>query len=225
MMSFTPSHNPLLLHHCAQYRPRSQGGFSLVEIAIGLVIIGLVIGSFITPVSSLRDNARRAEVEQMLEDISDAMIGFAVNNGGRLPCPATNTSNGQEALTGSNCTQEHGFVPAASLGLNGRYGDNNLLDDPWNNPYRYSFSASSSYQICTQAGCPNAASLISSNIAAVILSTGGDGATVSASVDQLENTDGDNNFVKQSLREAGVNIFDDQVHWISPNILTLYLTR
>jgi len=202
----------------------SQQGFTLIEIAVGLVIIGLVVSSFITPISSLSDTARRSTVDNMLDDIHDAMIGFAINNSGRLPCPATTSSNGLENWTGSACAQEHGFVPAASLGLQGRYGENNLINDPWGNPYRYSFSETSAYQICTQDACPNAASVLSSGIAAVLVSTGTDGIAGSASADQLENTDGDNRFVRQIFRE-GTNAFDDHIRWISPNTLTLYLTR
>lgn len=202
--------------------PNQQQGFSLIEIAVGLVIISLVVGSFITPISSLIDNARRTEADKMLDDIHDAMMGFAINNNGRLPCPATTSSNGAEAMAGSNCSQEHGFVPGVSLGLHGSYGDNNLLNDPWGNPYRYSFNPSAGYQVCTQSACPNAASILSANIAAVIISTGAD---LSTSADQSENTDNDGHFVRQNFRDAGANAFDDHIRWVSPNVLTLYLTR
>ena len=201
-----------------------QSGFSLIEIAIGLVIIGLVLGSLITPLSTLRETGKRNDAKKILNDIHDAVIGFAINNNGRLPCPATTTSNGLEALSGSNCTLEHGFLPAASLGLRGSY-ENSLLLDPWNNPYRYSHDTAASYQICIQNNCPNAASIIASNIPAVIFTTGSDGATVTTSVDQLENIDGDSNFVQQTPRDGTTTAFNDQIQWVSPHTLTLYLSR
>ena len=201
-----------------------QSGFSLIEIAIGLVIIGIVLGSLVTPLSTLRESGKRNDANKMLGDIHDAVIGFAINNNGRLPCPATTTSNGLEALSGSSCTQEHGFLAAASLGLRGSY-DNSLLLDPWNNPYRYSHDTSASYQICTQNNCPNAASIIASNIPAIIFTMGSDGATGTTSVDQLENTDGDNDFVQQTPRDGTTTAFNDQMQWISPHTLTLYLSR
>ena len=204
--------------------PKPQG-FTLVEIAVGLVIISLVISGFITPISSLRENAKQKEAQQLLTDAHDALIGFAISNSGRLPCPATNGSNGLEALSGANCQQTHGFLPGVTLGLNGRYGENNLLSDPWGNPYRYSFSNSADLQICTQSGCPNAASVISTALSAVFLSTGKDGGTSSSSADQQENTDSDRFFVKHEPREGTNTAYDDQVYWLSPYTLSLHLNR
>jgi len=202
---------------------KSSAGFSLVEIAIGLVIIGIILSSLITPVSSLRENAKRKDVEQTLADIHDAVLGFAINNSGRLPCPASNSSNGLELYNGSVCDNAHGFVPVSSLGLVGRIDDDNLLLDPWGQPYRYSAQIAAVFQICNENDCPNAASVIATSIPAVIYSTGIDGTTT-GSADQLENLDADNDFVHTVERE-GSAAYNDQLYWISPNILRLYLSR
>ncbi len=214
-----------MTHLCSYPKLSKNSGFSLVELAIGLVIIGLVLGSIITPMSTLRDNSKRSETKSILKDIHDAVIGFAMNNNGRLPCPASATSNGLESLSGIACTQEHGFLPASSLGLQGSYDSNNLLKDAWGNPYRYSFSNTANYQICNQNNCPNANSVLSSGIPAVILSTGKDGTVNINSPDQLENLDSDSLFVSHEPRDGTTTAYDDHIIWISPNILTLYLSR
>lgn len=201
----------------------SSAGFTLVELAIGLVVIGIIISSLITPVSTLRENAKLKDTEQALADIHDAVLGFAINNAGRLPCPATSSSNGLELYTGSVCSNAHGFVPVSSLGLVGRIDTDNLLLDPWGQPYRYSAQIGATYQICNISDCPSAASIVATSIPAVIFSTGSDGTSTS-SADQLENLDGDNQFVHTSAR-VGSAAYNDQLHWISPNILKLYLSR
>lgn len=203
--------------------PKKNAGFSLIEIAIGLVIIGIILSSLVTPVSTLRETAKQKETAQTLLDVHDAILGFAINNSGRLPCPASTSSNGLELYTGAVCSNEHGFLPVASLGLVGQFDEDNLLIDPWGQPYRYSAQIGASYQICNENNCPNAASIIASGIPAVVFSTGSDAANTT-SPDQLDNIDNDNNFVHTSERE-GTTAYNDQLHWISPNILSLYLAR
>ncbi len=116
-------------------------GFSLVEMAIVLVIIGLLAGGILIPISEQLQNTRLTDNKNKMETIKEALIGFAVANG-RLPCPATINSNGLESPSGGgSCTAQHGFVPFQSLGLSGQFNDDNLFADPWNNPYGYSVTA------------------------------------------------------------------------------------
>ena len=98
-------------------------GFSLVEIAVVLVIISVLIAIVAVPLSTQMEQRRTAETQKQLETIREALIGFALASG-RLPCPATTASNGAEAfvpVTGTaangNCQQLVGLVPAATLGL------------------------------------------------------------------------------------------------------------
>lgn len=92
-------------------------GFSLIEIAIVLVIIAILITAVAVPLSTQIEQQRTSDTQRQLEQIREAIYGFAIANG-RLPCPATNASNGVEAppMTGA-CTVSSGFVPAATLGL------------------------------------------------------------------------------------------------------------
>lgn len=115
-------------------------GFSLIEMAVVLLIVGLLLSGLFTALGDSSANRNRIQAASELENIEEALYGFAQTTG-RLPCPATATSAGAEApITGGNCTRAHGFVPARTLGLQGAISTNGLLLDPWGNPYRYSVS-------------------------------------------------------------------------------------
>ena len=124
---------------------RSDAGFSLLEIAIVLLVFGLLLGGLINPLSDGVERSRRATTQAQLQTINQALVGFAIANE-RLPCPASATSAGREdPLGGGLCSTKvddiaHGFIPAASLALLGPTDADGLLLDAWGNPLRYSVS-------------------------------------------------------------------------------------
>ena len=120
---------------------RKQQGFTLVELAIVILIMGLLLGGLMMPLSVQRDNARIRQGLDQFESIEAAVEGFMLANG-YLPCPATPSSNGYASPASGNCTVQHGFVPATTLDLKGSRNDDNLLLDPYGSPVRYSVSAS-----------------------------------------------------------------------------------
>ncbi|MDP2785976.1 MAG: prepilin-type N-terminal cleavage/methylation domain-containing protein, partial [Sulfurimicrobium sp.] len=65
-------------------------GFTLVEMAIVLIIIGLLLGGLLMPLSAQMEQRRISETQKTLDEINQALIGFAVANK-RLPCPSTQT--------------------------------------------------------------------------------------------------------------------------------------
>ena len=123
--------------------PHTQRGFSLVELSIVILIMGLLLGGLMMPLSAQRENARIRDGKEQLQTVRDAIEGFVLING-YLPCPATPASNGFSATAAGGCGEQHGFVPATTLDLNGRRNADNLLLDPWGSPVRYSVSTSDS---------------------------------------------------------------------------------
>jgi len=80
-----------------------------MELAVVLMIVGLLLGGLLVPISAQRDVEAIHGTEKALTEIREALIGFAVING-RLPCPAqasivSGVANaGIEATTGSGAT-------------------------------------------------------------------------------------------------------------------------
>lgn len=181
-----------------------QSGFTLVELAIVLVIIGVLLGGVVGTLSSRIETTRRVNTKQQLDDIKAAILGYAAANS-RLPCPAVANpvvaaeAGLEQPVGGGACTQEHGFVPGRTLGLEGSYNRDNLLLDAWGNPIRYSVSnadgdaftttdgmktttisaLSPDYIICdgdsaTATSC-SGSTAIANNIPFILLSLGKDG--------------------------------------------------
>ena len=119
----------------------STRGFTLIEMAIVLMIVGLLLGGLLMPLTAQRERARYTETEAALDEIRAALLGYALANDA-FPCPATPSSSGLADVSGGACTRQHGFVPAGTLGLTGRRNEDRLLLDAWNNPFRYSVANS-----------------------------------------------------------------------------------
>ena len=67
---------------------KKQSGFTLIEIAVVLVLVGLLLGSFIGSITQRIETSQRENTKKQLEDIKVALLGFASAQG-RLPCPTT----------------------------------------------------------------------------------------------------------------------------------------
>lgn len=95
-------------------------GFTLIELAIVLVIVGLVLGGLFVPISAQMDMQAFRKTNESLGEIRESLIGFAILNG-RLPCPSTqvdptNANYGVEDSTCSAATAE-GYLPWKTLGV------------------------------------------------------------------------------------------------------------
>jgi prepilin-type N-terminal cleavage/methylation domain-containing protein len=107
-----------------------QRGFTLIEIAIGLMIIGLIASSMIASISQQTEKRRATETKASLAQARDAVMAYLTTQG-RLPCPASATSNGQESILSNTggiitCNLEAGFLPAVTLGMTGLDAAGNL---------------------------------------------------------------------------------------------------
>lgn len=97
-------------------KPASTG-FTLIEMAIALLILGLLLGGGLSVMAGQAEMQRARDTQRLLDEAREALIGFAVANG-RLPRPATSAVDGAEnpAACGTEaaCT---GFIPWATLGI------------------------------------------------------------------------------------------------------------
>lgn len=218
----------------------SQHGFSLVEMAIVLAIVGLLLGGLIPTISSQVEQSRRNETRKQLDEIQQALIGYALIYG-RLPCPAYSAGE-EDPIGGGTCNHPYdGFVPAATIGLP-TTDSNGFAVDSWGNRIRYAVTSSNADAFTTTNGmstaglsalapnllvCSTATDISSSNCATgaaltsspgvpvVIYSTGKNGTTGSLGSDEQANIDNNRTFVSHTPTPS----FDDQVVWISGNIL------
>lgn len=162
---------------------KNISGFTLVEIAMVLMIIGLLLGGLIPTLSTQIESQRINETRKQMDEIQQALIGYALING-RLPCPAkaslaTGLANaGMEALTNNTCacvnssgstvadtsalpctgTTVTGVLPWVTLGLK--------ETDAWERRYTYRVTRIFADQIaastfgtgCTPSPAPTASS-------------------------------------------------------------------
>lgn len=228
-----------------KFHPRASG-FSIIELAIVLAIVSTLLGGLLLSLSDVRESNNRTDANSTMDEIKEALYGFAQANG-RLPCPATTTSVGAEARgLGPNflCTQQYGFVPWTTLGLSGPVNADNLLVDGWLSPYRYNVTLQNgqaftradqmrtlgiaaltpNLQICTVAVC-GAGNVLFNSAPAVVVSLGANFGTFT-SADEVANSGettangyrhaADVNFVSTVYNET---TFDDVITWLSPSIL------
>ena len=119
-----------------------QKGFTLIEIAIVLLIVTILLGYTVALFPRQQELKQYRAVEQEMDELIATIVGFAQVNG-RLPCPAVPNSVGNEdGGGGADCNNFGGFVPVNTLGISGRLNADSLLLDPWGNPYRYYVSTS-----------------------------------------------------------------------------------
>src|SRR5471032_91980 len=221
--------------------PARQRGFTLIEIAIVLVIVGLMIGGLVTPLTMQIEQRKISETQKSLDEAKEALAGFALRNG-YLPCPAISADNGLEDRVGNRCRDEKrvGLLPWATLGL-GKL-------DGWNHLYRYSvtpafsdsvqlFNLSTPRDISVATrdaqGKLTAATAVN-DIPAVIMSYGKNGygasteqgSTIadagSGNADEKINAAASTAFIAHDGNDnpaAPGGQYDDIVAWLSPNIL------
>lgn len=219
--------------------PPRQAGFSLIEIAIVLVIVGLMIGGLVTPLTVQLEQRRVADTQKALDEAKEALTGFALRYG-YLPCPAVSSVNGLEDRRGARCNGEKrvGILPWATLGLG--------KSDSWNNLFRYSVTPAFSdseqlfalntardISIVTRNGGALVQATALNDIPAMIMSHGKNGyGAISEQgqrqagmpgnhVDERSNAVGSNIFISRAAsgeQQAGGS-YDDIVVWVSPNIL------
>jgi prepilin-type N-terminal cleavage/methylation domain-containing protein len=202
-------------------------GFTLVEMAIVLMIVGLLLGGLLVPLSAQMEQRNNSDTQKALSEIKEAIIGYALVNG-HLPCPAkASLVTGSPGAGTADCTQTTGVVPWATLGT--------IETDAWGRRFTYTATsvftaATPTFTLSSIGGLTIKSSAGGSSIAiaipAVIVSHGKNGAgaympqgnqllPLSTDPDEADNTNSGTTFVSHDFTST----FDDLVVWISPNIL------
>lgn len=209
-----------------QLNPSSDQGFTLVEMAVVLIIVSLLTGGLMMTLSSQVEQRQRSEAKKQLEEAREALIGFAASHHAidgkpHLPCPDTDGDGleNRNALPLLTCMNDYGHLPTTDLGL--------TPADPWGNRLRYhvhpnfargnvgfTLSTTPNLRVCEQAACT---SLIASAVPLVLVSGGRNGNGGGA--DELENDGTDRDYVSHFPVTGGANEFDDLVLWLSPSVL------
>jgi prepilin-type N-terminal cleavage/methylation domain-containing protein len=146
---------------------RSPRGFTLVELAMALFVIALLMGTVMYTLSAQNDQRMRTDSLRSLDEAKELLITFAIVNG-RLPCPASTTTNGNEADaplgSGSGaCTSGYiGYLPARVIGFQPQDGSGYGLD-AWNNRIRYAVSIT----VPVNSGAPRVCRPVSAGTAPV----------------------------------------------------------
>ena len=218
-------------------------GFTLVEIAVVLVIVGLLVGSFIGTFAERIETTRRDNTVNELDEIKQVLMAYGYTNSPvYLPCPDTDAPPDgiQNRDAGGNCTAGTavGTLPWISLGM--------AHSDAWNNRYSYwvnpEYARDSGFDLTTgdansaqiNTRINNLAVAIAPNAVAVVFSRGKNGlggvsidgvnrdaipAPGNGHDDEIENADGNSVFMYRFKTVEGVaaagGAFDDILMWIN----------
>lgn len=130
----------------------NQRGFTLLEMAMVLAVLGLLVGGGLMALGPLVERARMNQTKTNMDQIESALVLFAIRNN-RLPCPAdgslknTSTNYGLEvtqtgagtaadacniAAYNGSATIANSVIPWRTLGLDEQYSI-----DGWNNRISY----------------------------------------------------------------------------------------
>jgi type II secretory pathway pseudopilin PulG len=130
----------------ADFKLKRVGGFTLVEIALVVVIASIMLMAGVNLLSVRLASAQLEVTQKHQEAIKQALISY-LGQYQRLPCPDTSaTPVGLESLSGLGppnpaCAAYFGRVPYVTLGL-----DRSIAIDGWENYIAYAVSSNWVYQ-------------------------------------------------------------------------------
>jgi len=95
-----------------------DSGFTLVEVAVVLVIVGVILGVANTNFRNVAESERLDRSRQILQQTREALFGFARGNH-RLPCP----DSGSDGIEDCGGGLSVGNVPFLTMGLDNQERD------------------------------------------------------------------------------------------------------
>ncbi len=109
-----------------------SSGFTLAEMAVALVIVGLLLAGALIPISTQMELKNIGDTQRTLDQIRESIVGFVLING-RLPCPADGTLTSASPTAGkeqlltnlmaptdpltNRCSAVKGVVPWSTLAV------------------------------------------------------------------------------------------------------------
>ncbi|MCA1977827.1 MAG: prepilin-type N-terminal cleavage/methylation domain-containing protein [Thiobacillus sp.] len=215
-------------------------GFTLIEMAIVLIIITILVGGLATPLAAQIQARRIAETKKILEEARDALYGYAMSHPTGtgslyLPCPDTDGDGRENRVSATQCTAYRGTYPWADLGT--------AAQDAWGNRLRYAvvsnfinsstgFTATTPspgnfdpLQVCTDRTCTPP--IIADQVVFVVVSHGPNGwgaqnvngSTLAppTALDEADNLDSDRSYVSRppAKPDNPLGEFDDLLTWAS----------
>jgi len=112
-----------------------KAGFTLIEVAVVLVIVGIIISIMSTILPTLIQSSKISKCRAIMEKFDYSMEGYIAANG-RCPCPDTdgdgleNRNPGSNPPTDDTCAAYVGDLPYLSVGLSSG-------EDNWHNSITY----------------------------------------------------------------------------------------
>lgn len=178
-----------------RYTRKADSGFSLLELAVVLVIVAVITAMAMSSGVAVVDASRNNATQQRIKSLEQALLAYRANYN-RLPCPASlaiaegATNFGVEAATPGTCTggtpaanssaagvtnttktAVEGAIPVVTLGL-----PNEMMYDGWGRRFRYAVDTS-----LTATGAFNAVNISCTNLAITVKdANGGNRSTGSA---------------------------------------------
>ncbi|MCP5145476.1 MAG: type II secretion system protein [Gammaproteobacteria bacterium] len=110
---------------------RANRGFTLLELAIVVFVVGLLLAGMIGPIDTQIEARDRRLTTSAMNEALEAVYGFAVS-AGRLPCPDTTGDGVEDFASGPPpwaCAAADGWLPSTTLATAGA--------DAWGNRLRY----------------------------------------------------------------------------------------
>jgi prepilin-type N-terminal cleavage/methylation domain-containing protein len=216
-----------------------QRGFTLIELAIVMAVVGLVLGGAVQLLGGQLEHQRSKITDQRLQIAYDALVAFYVTNS-HLPCPANGSLVRGDTEFGRAQPEDSGACDVAAVAPSeqvlpwrtlGLQEDHSY--DGWRRRLGYHVSAP-----LTTAGAPGPGDLavrdgapgtpgsteLTTSAAFVILSHGENGlgawldgghrmATTGIPAHEDENADGAPPFVDRPVSQVAGDVFDDMALW------------
>jgi prepilin-type N-terminal cleavage/methylation domain-containing protein len=143
-------------------KKQSGHGFTLIEVAAGLVVVGLLLATLLPMIKVMYDRSENAETQRNMTEVENAIQAYADEHGS-LPCPADDATgvSGDCAPVAYDSTSEtvlSGSIPWNTLGVAEEYArdskgkplDYNVAEKATSDDVPASFSAISNVPITVQ---------------------------------------------------------------------------